>query len=314
MRNVALAGLLAACNVPVTTFTPRPSCVGVSARCGTEGKWCCDTQLVPGGEFARGYDAAPDALNDFSYGALVSDFRLDTYEVTVGRFRQFVNAGMGTKLSPPDVNAGARELNGLADQGGWVQGFTNGLYDSTDALVADIKCGTTATWTDEPGGNEARPMNCLTWNIAFAFCVWDGGFLPTDSEWNYAATAGMEQRAYPWSEPPSSLYIDCSVVSSGHCAEPMIDNVGSKSQLGDGKWGHADLSGNLNEWTLDYMGPYINPCEDCADLTNDALMGRVFRGGSATELGAPLRTGFRRGQAANLTSPTIGVRCATPAR
>jgi len=31
-----------------------------------------------------------------------------------------------------------------------------------------------------------------------AFCIWDGGFLAGEAEWNYAAAGGSEQRSYPW--------------------------------------------------------------------------------------------------------------------
>jgi sulfatase modifying factor 1 len=46
---------------------------------------------------------------------------------------------------------------------------------------------------------------------------------------------------------------------------------------GDGKWGHANLAGNLWEWTLDwYANPYSPAgCANCADLA--AASHRVVR-------------------------------------
>ena len=44
---------------------------------------------------------------DSTNPATVSDFLLDKYETTVGRFRAFVKAGMGTQAQPPSPSAGA---------------------------------------------------------------------------------------------------------------------------------------------------------------------------------------------------------------
>ena len=265
------------------------SCRGLPATCGPSGNDdCCKSLLVPGGTFARNYDGVD--YTDPSYPATVSDFYLDKYEITVGRFRAFVNAGMGTQQRPPAENAGAYPK--IAGSG-WSATWNAHLPPTTAALKAALKCQVGyQSWTDTPGGNENKPLNCLDWYSAFAFCAWDGGRIATDAEWHYAASGGSEQRYYPWSRPPTSTTLDDSyaVYCGGACRS--LQNVGSKSPKGDGKWGQADLAGNVWEWTLDWRGnPYPMPCRDCALVTEGAY--RTFRGGSFDDIAPTLRSADR---------------------
>lgn len=94
----------------IDAATPR-ACLSLAMTCGPSGtSSCCDSPLVSGGTFYRSYDVGTDGQHtNMSYPATVSDFRLDKYEVTVGRFRQFVAAGSGTQQHPPADGAGAHD-------------------------------------------------------------------------------------------------------------------------------------------------------------------------------------------------------------
>jgi formylglycine-generating enzyme required for sulfatase activity/photosystem II stability/assembly factor-like uncharacterized protein len=284
---------------------PPPSCSGLAATCGPSGnESCCTSLLVPGGTFFRSYDGVD--FTDPNYPATVADFYLDKYEITVGRFRAFVNAGMGTQLNPPASGAGAHPL---ITGSGWDSTWNTSLSADTASLKAAMQCDLTyQTWTDTAGDNESMPVNCMNWYTAFAFCAWDGARLPTEAEWNYAAAGGSEQRYYPWSSPATSTTIDDSyaVYCGGSCTP---QNVGSKSPTGDGKWGQSDLAGNLWEWMLDYYAdPYPMPCDSC--VASIAAFDRVARGGCFSDVASNLRSALRNNNDPSGHSFAFGARCA----
>jgi formylglycine-generating enzyme required for sulfatase activity len=298
------------------TITVMPAC---PQTCGPSGDSnCCDSSVIPGN--ADGATRAGETYvrsRDPSAAAAISDFRLDRYEVTVGRFRAFVAAGMGTQAAAPAAGAGA---HARIPGSGWDPAWNTSLPASTAALVATLECSTTyQTWTDAPGANESVPMNCITWWDAMAFCAWDGGYLPSEAEWDYAAAGGAEQRTYPWSNPPASSTIDCTYANyfiddpeSSYCVNGTTgaaNRVGSESPRGDSRWGQTDMAGDLHEWVLDwYMSIYPVPCINCATLTT--LSQRVVRGGSFTDVSGVLESGARSQTTPNNNSVGIGARCA----
>jgi formylglycine-generating enzyme required for sulfatase activity len=289
---IVFLGLLSSTNCKrhrdIWTGTAR-SCKALPASCGPlRNENCCESLLVPGGTFARNYDGVD--YTDRSYPATVSAFYLDKYEITVGRFRTFVNAGMGTQQNPPAEGAGAHPKIAAS---GWSSTWNAQLPANTAALKTALRCHAGyQTWTDMPGNDENKPMNCLDWYSVFAFCAWDGGRIATDAEWHYAASGGSEQRYYPWSRPAASTTIDdtYAVYCGGACRS--LQNVGSKSPKGDGKWGQSDLAGNVWEWTLDWLGtPYPMPCNDCALVNGGGY--QTFRGGSFDDIAPTLRSADR---------------------
>jgi formylglycine-generating enzyme len=277
---------------------------------------------VPGGTLPQGrstvstasdyYPAAPS--NEIpEFPSTVSSFALDKYEVTVGRFRKFVSAYVDNTTSAPAGGAGANlNIGGSGWQSAW-----NGSLPATQAAFMDTShlnwSSTYHTWTDAAGANENKAINCVSWYEAFAFCIWDGGRLATESEWEYAAAGGGGvdgNRLYPWgSAAPDCTY--ANFINGFSCwgggSGAAVALVGSYA-AGNGKWGHADLAGNVREWVLDLFGLYST-----AASTNYARISlgldRVSRGGCfATRTTADdLRAASRSPQR---TPEFTGVRCA----
>jgi len=299
-----------------------PSCIGLAMTCGaSDNDSCCSSPQVTGGMYYRSYDLAGDARSgNMSYPATVSTFRLDKYEVTLGRFRAFINAGMGTQAGLPVLGAGAHANIPVS---GWDPSWDTSLVANKAALISAVNSGPAmyVTWTDMPGPNENRPISFITWYEAMAFCAWDGGYLPTEAEWNYAATGGGQQRVYPWLNSTGTLMpldgshasyydgTDCVGDGMPGCAVADLVEVGAKP-AGDGRWGQSDLAGNVAEWTLDSYAPYASICTDCADLT--ATSPRVVRGGAFDLPATYLRTGDRGESTVAPTNrnASVGVRCA----
>jgi formylglycine-generating enzyme required for sulfatase activity len=182
---------------------------------------------------------------------------------------------------------------GTAYETGWDTSWT-GEVNPTDAALG---CGSQfETWTVSPAGNEDRPINCANWFEAYAFCIWDGGFLPSETEWLNAYHGGggtSGQREFPWSVPSSSTTItpalasywvdetqQCKGDGVNGCTLDDIHVVGSKP-AGNGRFGHSDLSGNMGEWMLDWYNSTAleGGCLDCAYLTGDGST-RVLPGGA----------------------------------
>lgn len=313
------------------------SCVELPATCGA-GESCCTSILLPGGKYSRGYDPSgvkemlgPDGkthgISGFqpaqteAIAATMLPFYLDKYEVSVGRFRKFLAAYDAWVVDQPKDGSGTNEY---WPGTGWRQGdWKNKLPTKATELVARFDpasgstCGQT-TWHATAAGDatENLPISCVDWYEAFAFCIWDGGRLPTEAEWNYAAAGGDKQRAFPWSDPPADLSVADGYANVQLVTESDYALVGA-TKGHDARWGHADLAGNVWEWVLDYapasLASYYaqTPCTHCADATYDATNDfRVMRGGSKRYGSFAARTAFRLGPGAAQKYGDMGFRCA----
>jgi formylglycine-generating enzyme required for sulfatase activity len=279
-------------------------------NCGASGTDnCCASFSIPGGTFYRTYtydDAG--VVGGEADPATISAFRLDKYEVTVGRFRQFVDAvlppGGGQGWMPAagsgkhtHVNAGNGLVNvaasGVVYEPGWVAADNANVAPTNSNLQISSYTPGPCTWTSTAGTQENLPINCMTWAEAYAFCIWDGGgFMPSEAEWEYAAAGGSEQREFAWGETaPGVSYqyavYDCYYPSLSSTCNGVgtLANIAPVGQapLGVGKWGQLDMIGNMAEYNVDYVPngspmPYTT-CTDCMFQQAGSTIRHSFRGG-----------------------------------
>ena len=264
-------------------------CVGEPSACqacvGEPAERRC---AVAGGPFELGSD-------DERVPAALSAFRLDELEVTVGRFRRYVAAFAG----PPQEGAAAHpEVAGSGWRGEWSASFPA----SRAALLEGLRCNATwETWTDAPGEREQYPLTCATYYVAFAFCASSGGRLPTEAEWEYAATGGTQERVYPWGD---------SHPSREHALYEALTLVPAGSHLpGRSRFGQLDLAGSVWEWSLDFYAPsYPAHCDRCAEVESGSQ--RVLRGGDWLGDAEFLAGSYRFFAEPAVPRGNVGFRCA----
>lgn len=228
----------------------------------------------------------------------VSGFEIDRYEVTVARFRRYWNAGHPGVQGQWVVYRGGRNLP-------WALGV------SEPGKTSEIR---QCTWSDTVGQMESHPVNCVDWFTAQAFCVWDGGRLPTEAEWELAAR-GTDGRVFPWGDEMPDERLCWGGVEHGQ--EGTCDETDVRFVPGASPFGAVHMSGNVWEWTADSYGDYgDSDCWQGSPQTDpicsaDSEAARTVRGGAwhYTDL-EDLRAAARGG-----VSPTtrdtygIGFRC-----
>lgn len=271
---------------------------------------CNEQLLVEGGTFLMGSPDSGGFESEYpQHSVTVDSFWLDQYEVTVGRFRRFVETFERSSLSP-----GMGAHPGVPDSG-WRDTWLATLPETPEEFdFAIAECG--GTWTATPDANEARPISCITWFEALAFCAAEGKRLPTEAEWEYAASGGSEQRIYPWGDEAPSVEMavfGCAFDGDSTCTDADLPVAGSLV-AGTGRFGQLDLAGSLWEWTLDAYAPYAaESCDNCA-LVGAANEPRVFRGGDYKfDDPASLRASTRYAFLPAFPDPTRGFRCARSA-
>jgi sulfatase modifying factor 1 len=293
--------------IPVLPDPEPPSCRGATEFCGRNSESCCLSLPVAGGSLALPIDAA-----DTRVQVELSSFQLDKYEVTVGRFREFL-AGYDSWRANGNPAPGAGQHPHAADSG-WRAADSASLPESAQEFERLVReCNTIPLSTlDLPNSSSRIPLNCVTWPEAAAFCAWDEARLPTYAEWYHAAAGGALDRVYPWGDEPtpSRLYAlyGCTLgLERPECTAAYVLPVGSHPS-GAGLFAHEDLAGSMTEWLFDgALEPFVDGCVDCVGVPPSAH--RFWKGGSWVDSPSLLQNTYFAIVEQTLRMPFLGLRC-----
>jgi formylglycine-generating enzyme required for sulfatase activity len=223
----------------------------------------------------------------------VSSFWMDKTEVTVGTIRAALAAGL--KGGAPLSNNGPLAVPGGLD---------------------DIKG---CTYSDTPMGREDFGVTCWKSDQARAYCQREGGDLPTEAQWEHAATmAGRPRKTrYPWGNEDAS----CARAATSRAIFGGKSPCENEALGPDAVTAHPDdvtpsgvlgLAGGVGEWMRDGYADYTSKCWAATTIANpecaDRSLGFSFRGGAwVTPLAwSTYRIGF---PIDNGTLMPVGFRC-----
>jgi formylglycine-generating enzyme required for sulfatase activity len=163
-----------------------------------------------------------------------------------------------------------------------------------------------------PPGKEDHPVVNVSWNDAWAYAHWADKRLPSEAEWEKAASWDPVQRVktnYPWGNVWNASC--CNIADKD--GQGDTSPVAACSPGGDSPYSIADMLGNVWEWCSSAALPYPYQTDDGReDLSADSW--RVLRGaGWDTTLQRDICCTFRKFFPPGFYLPSSGCRCVVSA-
>jgi sulfatase modifying factor 1 len=278
-----VAAGLEAGNVPGSVIHDCPTCPAMT--------------VLPAGRFKQGA-TAEESSGSFDkplhWVEIAHPFAVSTNTVTLDEFQAFVTAT-------------ARDMQGC---------------DTYDGAWKHV---TTANWRN-PGFPQtgSHPVTCVSWNDAQAYASWMSSKaghpyrLPSASEWEYAARAGVETAA-PWSTAAADACANANVADQSAaqqypgwsvfgCSDGWV-NTAPVGKFKANAFGLNDMLGNVFQWTQDcWKADYAHAPVDGSARSDGDCAERELRGGSWFSSPSYVRSNYRNHFAADYRTATAGIR------
>ena len=255
--------------------------------------------FIPGGPFEMGTDDRTVALDNErgAHEVEVSDFYLDRVPVTNRAYLEFIEDG------------------GYARKEFWEpEGWT--WIQAQDITLPKhwYQPEPHSWWTQRFGHDEPlrldHPVVHVCWYEADAFARWAGKRLPTEAEWEKAASwdpKTASKRLFPWGdEPPTTGNTNLDQLT-------FSTSPAGVYPAGASPYGVLDMIGNVWEWTAtgftDYPGFEAFPYREYSEVFLDQGY-PVLRGGSWATRPSAIRNTFRNWDLPIRRQLFVGFRCA----
>lgn len=237
-------------------------------------------------------------------------FRIDLTEVTNAAFAEYLNALQLEVSGSFDIGDIARANASDAAFALLAEGLDgSGRYPIVALDDEQARIVLAEGLFVAAAGYEDHPVAETTWAGARAYCIWRGGDLPSEAQWE-AAARGTDDRLYPWGDAPPDA---ATAFVSGQSG--VTGPVG-KRPAGASPHGALDMSGSMAEWTASLKAPYPYLATDGREEPGRSGE-RVTRGGDYVYDREPdtLTVSHRNGfsNAPERGHRHIGFRCAAPA-
>ena len=251
---------------------------------------------IPGGLYELGFSGSTFCYDNEvpEHKTYLNAYEIDTYPVTNKQFMAFIDAG------------------GYEDYKFW-------LSDGWD-IVNEKKWGAPLYWQkmegywykkDFAGLNKISPDEPVT-NVSYyeadAYSKWAGKRLPTEAEWEKAASWNEDLKKktiYPWGNKLPSDY-NSNLLESWNWAPSQI---GSYPQ-GKSYYGCQQMLGDVWEWTSSEYVLYPGFRSKFSEYTDKwAINQKVLRGGSFATPRSQIRNSYRNYFKPHERIPFSGFRC-----